>query len=223
MNSNISNITQNQTLEQASSAKSLSQLGEDYSRFLTLLTAQISYQDPLAPMDSTQFVSQLAQLSQVEQAVKTNSNLETLQAQMQSASVADSVGMIGREVVVPSSTTILSDGQARHFYQLPQGASSVVAEIVDPLDRVVKNLSDLPTERDILSEVVWDGKDEAGNAQLEGAYTVKIKAYDGQGELIPAYTYREGVVEEVLFADGRTTLGLVGGERVPGDNVYSAK
>ena len=61
---------------------SLSQLGNDYNKFLTLLTAQIQNQDPLEPVDSTQFVAQLAQLSQVEQAVQTNTQLETLSSQI---------------------------------------------------------------------------------------------------------------------------------------------
>ena len=78
------------------STNSLSQLGEDYTRFLTLLTAQVQYQDPLQPMDATQFVSQLAQLSQVEQSVKTNTNLEDIGSQISSLLAASGSELLGR-------------------------------------------------------------------------------------------------------------------------------
>ena len=62
----------------ATSETSLSQLGQDYETFLGLLVAQIQNQDPLEPMDATQFVSQIATLTQVEQSVNMNAQLEQL-------------------------------------------------------------------------------------------------------------------------------------------------
>ncbi|MEX6504989.1 flagellar hook assembly protein FlgD [Jiella sp. M17.18] len=50
----------------------------DYNAFLTLLVAQMKNQDPLNPTDSTQFVSQLASFSSVEQAVQTNTKLDSM-------------------------------------------------------------------------------------------------------------------------------------------------
>ncbi|MBC2771767.1 flagellar hook assembly protein FlgD [Rhizobium sp. AQ_MP] len=50
----------------------------DYNSFLKLLIAQMKNQDPTNPMDATQQIAQLATFSQVEQTIKTNSNLETL-------------------------------------------------------------------------------------------------------------------------------------------------
>lgn len=52
----------------------------DYDAFLQLLVAEMNNQDPTQPMDSTKYVSQLATFSQVEQAVKTNSKLDTMLA-----------------------------------------------------------------------------------------------------------------------------------------------
>src|SRR5580765_5820185 len=50
----------------------------DYNSFLQLLIAQLQNQDPLNPTDSTEFVSQLASFSSVEQGVNTNSKLDQL-------------------------------------------------------------------------------------------------------------------------------------------------
>jgi len=56
-------------------------IGEEFDTFLTLLTAQIKNQDPLAPLDSTQFVEQLATFSNLELQAEGNKVLEDI-AQM---------------------------------------------------------------------------------------------------------------------------------------------
>ena len=67
----------------------------DYNAFLTLLMAQIKYQDPTDPRDPTEQIAQLASFSAVEQGVKTNAKLDSLLAAF-SLSQADAV--IGRTV-----------------------------------------------------------------------------------------------------------------------------
>ena len=56
------------------SGSAMASLSDNFSTFLTLLTSQLQNQDPLSPMDSTQFTQQLVQFSQVEQQIKTNEN-----------------------------------------------------------------------------------------------------------------------------------------------------
>jgi flagellar basal-body rod modification protein FlgD len=53
-------------------------IGADESTFLKLFVSQLQNQDPLNPQDSTQFVSQLAQFSQLEQLIGINKNTSTL-------------------------------------------------------------------------------------------------------------------------------------------------
>jgi flagellar basal-body rod modification protein FlgD len=67
----------------------------NYDSFLMLLTAQMKFQDPTNPMDATQFVSQLASFSSVEQAIKTNSKLDAL---LVSQSLSQVDGLIGKYV-----------------------------------------------------------------------------------------------------------------------------
>lgn len=74
-------------------AKSRAQL--DYDAFLQLLIAQMKNQDPTQPMESTEYIAQLAAFSNVEQAVQTNAKLDSLMAAL-SLSQAD--GVIGRTV-----------------------------------------------------------------------------------------------------------------------------
>jgi flagellar basal-body rod modification protein FlgD len=68
----------------------------DYSAFLRLLIAEMKNQDPTKPMDSAQFVAQLASFSSVEQAVKTNAKLD---AMMSAFALTQAEGFIGRTIV----------------------------------------------------------------------------------------------------------------------------
>jgi flagellar basal-body rod modification protein FlgD len=87
----------NSSTESQSSTQSASQTSAslNYDSFLMLLTAQMKFQDPTNPMDATQFVSQLASFSSVEQAIKTNSKLDAL---LVSQSLSQVDGLIGKYV-----------------------------------------------------------------------------------------------------------------------------
>lgn len=206
----------------AGGSNSLSQLGEDYTRFLTLLTAQVQYQDPLQPMDATQFVSQLAQLSQVEQAVQTNSNLEGIGGQISSLLAASGSDLLGREVTIYSDRVTLDGGEVDGYYQVPEGTGSVSAEIRDPLtNTVVRNLTGLSTDHTSLQKLTWDGLDDAGNPVLDGNYAVTYTATDADDAAVQSYSYRKAVVEEVLFTEGQNYFKLFGDETVAAENILS--
>lgn len=206
-----------------SNATSLSQLGEDYTRFLTLLTAQVQYQDPLQPMDSTQFVSQLAQLSQVEQAVSTNSNLEGIAAQLTSLLASSGSDLLGRMVTVGSNQVTLDGGAADGYYQVPEGTAAVTAVIKDALTgATVRTLPDLPTDHSALQKLPWDGLDDAGNAVLDGNYTVAYTATNADDATVAVNPYRKAIVEEVLYTEGQNYFKLFGGETVPATSILAA-
>jgi flagellar basal-body rod modification protein FlgD len=82
-----------------------SQLGE--SAFLTLLSAELQYQDPLQPMDNTQFVAELAQFSQLSATTsQTNTLHEILSAvQSNSTSLVDASQLIGKVVTTQSGAS----------------------------------------------------------------------------------------------------------------------
>jgi flagellar basal-body rod modification protein FlgD len=86
----------------ASAASSAQNFSEDFDTFLQLLTAQIRNQDPLQPMDSTQFVEQLATFSSLEQQVETNQNLEGIASMINDLSAVIANEWLGQEVAVAS-------------------------------------------------------------------------------------------------------------------------
>jgi flagellar basal-body rod modification protein FlgD len=76
----------------ATAASAKSKATVDYNSFLRLLIAQMKNQDPTQPMDSTQYVSQLATFSQVEQTVQTNAKLDQI---LQASALAQADSLIG--------------------------------------------------------------------------------------------------------------------------------
>lgn len=111
----VSAVSNAATTSSASTSTTSSVGDLDYNAFLKLLIAQLKYQDPTNPTDSTQFVAQLASFSQVEQTITTNSKLDSLLTS-QALALADSV--IGRTVTsadgtvsgTVASVSITSDG-----------------------------------------------------------------------------------------------------------------
>ncbi|UVK47230.1 flagellar hook assembly protein FlgD [Mesorhizobium sp. AR07] len=86
----------NQTSQQTSKT------AVDYQSFLKLLIAEMKNQDPTKPMDSTQYVAQLATFSQVEQSVQTNTKLNQI---MQSSALSQADALIGRSITSADGTT----------------------------------------------------------------------------------------------------------------------
>src|ERR1700760_2958066 len=110
------------TTSQSQTAADSAALTGNYQTFLSLLTAQIKNQDPLSPMDTTQWTNQLVQYSSVEQQLKGNQYLEQIAANNKAGSMDSAVSYIGKTVSADSSTATLKDGQASWDYTL--GATS---------------------------------------------------------------------------------------------------
>jgi flagellar basal-body rod modification protein FlgD len=99
----VSNITpSSQTASAAASAVGNSKPTLNYSDFLKLLMAQMQNQDPTSPIDSTQWVSQLATFSSVEQSIQTNAKLDQI---LQTSKMSDAGALIGRTATSADGST----------------------------------------------------------------------------------------------------------------------
>lgn len=95
------NVAALTSASQASPTSAKSAATVDYESFLKLLVAQMKNQDPTAPMESTEYVAQLATFSQVEQQVHMNKKLDDI---LQASALSQASGLIGREVVSHDSS-----------------------------------------------------------------------------------------------------------------------
>lgn len=210
------NSTSSTTNQSNSSSSSLSKLSSDLDNFLTILTTQLQYQDPLSPMDSTEFTNQLVQFANVEQQIQSNRNLESLITLQQTNLMVGAVSYIGKEVEVTGQTTTLKNGQAKFIYNMPEDASAAVLAIYDEKGtQVAFTQAERAAGR---HEYVWDGKDSKGNTVPDGKYTIQIVAVDADNEQVtPEFTVT-GIVTGVGMEDGEPTLDL-NGVAVPLTNV----
>jgi flagellar basal-body rod modification protein FlgD len=193
------NNTPTTTTPSATDATSAQQtLAGNFNTFLTLLTSQLQNQDPLSPMDSTQFTQQLVQFSQVEQQIKTNQNLEGLATQYQAASAGAALSYLGKGALIQSDTTRLSGGQASWGYSLPSTANTVRLEVRDASNRTVFQTDGVKAAGDHV--YTWDGKDMNGNTMPAGNYHLVVTAQDSSSTAINATITTQETIRGVDFS-----------------------
>lgn len=190
-----------QTSTQASSNDTL---GKD--EFLTMLVAQLQYQDPMNPMDSTGFTAQLAQFSSLEQLENINSTLETQSTHYASNENAQAVQFIGKQVTAVGNTLDLDEsGQATVNFDLQGDAAATYIKIYDAAGAYVGDLEVGPLAAGE-QQVTWDGTDQNGQPLPEGQYQFDVLAVDEQEVPVSATTFSTGVVTGVSYQNGEAYL-----------------
>ena len=175
--------------------------------FLSLLTTQLSYQDPTKPVDNAQMVSQMAQISTVDGITSLNSSVSNLSTVVTSSQALMASSLVGQKVLLPTSTGYITGGS---------GMSGVVAtgEGASDLTITVKNSSGAVVYQTNVSgdqtgnvPFNWDGKDSKGNALPEGKYTVSATGLvDGKSQALSGLVY--GKVNSVTLGSSSTTTAL---------------
>ena len=127
--------------------------GEEFMSFIQLLTAQVRNQDPLSPMDSTQFVEQLATFSNLEQQVVGNKSLESIATMIGDLHSMLASEWLGQRVSVETSWVPYSGDPVDFEFDLPDGVDKAVLAVVDTDGEAVWS-QDLDLSKDAHS---WDG------------------------------------------------------------------
>lgn len=166
----------NNTSKSASAGVKLS---GDINTFLKLLVTQLKNQDPLNPTDSNQFTQQLAQYSQVEQTIQSNSNLEKLISQQDKNALSNAVNYIGKSVTTNDNQLVLSNGTARFSYAISDNPATATIKIADSKGNVVRQIN--ATTSNDTYDLAWDGKNDAGVALPNGIYTLTVSTADAKG------------------------------------------
>ena len=181
--------------------------------FLFLLVTQLKNQDPLNPMSGTEFTTQLAQFSSLEQLQNINDNLSGLtglQTAMQSGQALD---YIGKTVVASGNTFQLRQGvPATLAFDLPADAAGVYVNVYDATGALVRSV-DMGATAAGSHLFSWDGRDQNGVALPDGSYTAEIQAVAGDGSMLQVTTSVSGLVSSVAFREGRPVL-IVGDREV---------
>ena len=208
----------NSSLGQSSISEA--RLAADFDDFLILLTAQLQAQDPLDPLDSNEFTSQLIQFTGVEQAIQSNKNLENLTALTAFNGVSASVGYIGKIITVQQPTSSLVNGSANWIYELSNEAFRNQLTIEDSSGDVIRVLDGSTDAGN--HQLTWDGLDDFGQTVPDGQYVLKVKATDINSNSIPATIFMEGTVQGIEFNGGESLL-VVNDLRIPLTNILAVR
>jgi flagellar basal-body rod modification protein FlgD len=195
-------------------------LAEDFNSFLALLTTQLQFQDPLDPMDSSEFTNQLVQFTNVEQNIRANKNLENIAALTAFNGINSAVGFLGKDITVQQSDAKLQDGQARWVYELTGSSTQTVLSVRDSLGNTVY-------QQEGFTEVgshgfTWNGLDAQGQPLPDDTYTLVVKATDSNEAAVATNIFTRATVEAVDLSSGEAFLEA-GGFQIPLANVIAVQ
>ncbi|MDH4385620.1 MAG: flagellar hook assembly protein FlgD [Caulobacter sp.] len=191
---------------------SRTRLADSTETFLSLLTTQLKNQDPLSPMDSSEFTQQIVQMTGVEQQLLTNDLLAALVG-MSDGGLAGSVDLIGKTITAETNLANLADGDAEWGYSLPREAANVKFEVINNAGITVRTES-LTGQEAGEKSFAWDGKNNAGIGQADGSYYLRITATDASGTAMAPTQTLTGVASAVQSVGGSIVV-TIGGNKVP--------
>jgi flagellar basal-body rod modification protein FlgD len=201
---NTSNNTSSTATDQTSSNSNTDKLGMD--QFLNLFIAQLKNQDPLNPMDTSEFTAQLAQYSSVEQLYGMNSKLTDIENTLSSQGEQhDALGYIGKTVKADDDTMTVDSGTVQTGSYSIAGSGNVTIDVYDGNGQQVRTLYQGIEDKGE-HEVAWDGRDDAGNMVGDGTYTFEITARDANGLSVSSNTYISGEVTGITYKNGQPYL-----------------
>ena len=185
--------------------------GADFNMFLKLLTTQMQNQDPLDPMDTSQYTQQLVQFSQVEQSMQQTGVLKDILGRVSGQDMAQASAFIGREARFDNNISGLGAATGATWTIAPvRTPASIVATVSDASGRVVHEATLAPGT----TRFAWDGTLADGSRAPEGAYRLAVEAKDANGGALGVGINGVGIVKDVITDGTNVTLGI-GGVRMP--------
>lgn len=192
-------------------SESTQQLFEDYEAFLQLLTAQLEHQDPLDPMDTTEYTNQLIQYASVEQEIATNDNLQELIDLTAANSNTSALQYVGNTAEVDSPHAMKAGGRASWNYHLSEPASEVSIQVRNEKGGLV--YEEAGDRRGGANSFNWNGEMANGESAPDGVYSLDVVAVDGDGQPIDVSITSEGEITGVDTTGGDVVF-LIGDLRV---------
>lgn len=193
-------------------------LSSDFETFLKMMTAQMENQDPLNPMESTEFAMQLATFSGVEQSVRSNTLLEGMSTKLDLMGMTDIAGWVGMEARVPASAKF--DGAPITLVPKPMSTADEAHLIVKNADGKIVQKNKIELSGGPLN---WAGVNSTGTPFAKGVYSFELENWS-EGKLLetkPVDVYTR--IVESRKDDGKLQLILESGAKVSADEVSALR
>ena len=181
----------------------LTSLSNNFNSFLNLLLTQLKNQDPSAPMDTNTFTTELVQFSSVEQQITTNSSLTQLIQATQGTEVIQATSVVGKQVTLNSTEIPLQNST---------GGIDFTTASAEPIAIKITNGSGVDvcdaslTSKAGANTWTWNGLDNNGSQQPDGAYTVSVTGQPQGGAAAAVPFTVTGTATGVQNNNGTVTL-----------------
>ncbi len=153
------------------------ELGQD--AFMQLMLTQLKNQDPFKPLDSGDFLGQLAQFGTVSGLAGLQTSFDSLKTSLISNQALQAASLVGRSALVETSTIGVTDGQAvAGAVDLPASTSAAMVAVRDVSGQVVRTIP-LGGQTAGLASFVWDGHTDGGGVAPSGQYTFSAEFRSG--------------------------------------------
>lgn len=207
----VTNLINTSSVKNTRTSKST--LGKD--DFLKLMISQLKNQDPLSPMDGTQYAAQLAQFSSLEQLTNLNDavklSMETNSQLTQAINNTMMATLIGKDVKLDGNKLILSGQENITLgYNLPVEAKNVQLKIYNANGALVKTMN-VDSSKIGDNKLSWDLTDNSGNKLTNGNYTFAVEATNLNGEAMTVSLFKYGTIDGVKFTNDKGTVILING------------
>lgn len=160
-------------------ARRSDQLGQ--TEFLKLMVTQLNNQDPMKPMESGEFYTQIAQFSTVAGIQDLQDSFQQVATAMYSNQALQASAMVGRSVLVPADSAELgAEGEVSGMIEVPVATNQLAVSIYDAAGQIVRRI-DLGAQPQGNAPFSWDGRNEDGERVASGTYHMETDILiDGQ-------------------------------------------
>lgn len=200
-------------------AKSATRITSDFTTFLKMLTTQMQNQDPMNPIESSDYAVQLATFSGVEQQVQTNDLLKSLAASLGATGIGQLAGWVGMEA--RAKAPVAYDGTTGVTLSLTPktGADKTVLIFTDANGKDVGSAEVAP----MAGTLVWPAEVAPQGNWPAGVYGFRLESWSGEQRLGEDQVETYGKVIEAQSGKDGTVLVLEGGATVSADSVTAMR
>jgi flagellar basal-body rod modification protein FlgD len=170
--------------------------------FLNLMLTQLKNQDPFKPMESGEFLGQLAQFGTVQGLAGLQTSFDSLASSLVSNQALQAASLVGRSALAATDTVGIVAGQTvSGAIDLPTATASVTLVISDSTGQPVRTMQ-LGAQPEGLVPFSWNGLDEDGEAVPPGRYTFGAAYFSGTDAVVADTLLRAPIDSVLLGKDG---------------------
>ena len=186
--------------------------------FFELMLTQLKNQDPFEPLESGEFLSQIAQFSSVQSLGQLNNSFDTLSSSIVSNQALQGAALVGRSVLAPTDIgTLGQSGEVTGAVELDSSTTALQIRIQDASGQIVRQI-DLGAQPAGLRRFRWGGNTDFGVPAAPGVYTITAQYFDSTGmQSVPVLV--DSVVNSVSVGPRGLSLHLDSNREVPFDSI----